>query len=375
MGAQISKLEQALGSPLPPGLGAFLRSWNGAELFQESIRLHGLDDTFGSLLQANRTQRPAGLHPTDLVFGDTAAGDLLVLTPQGQVHRLRGLEEDEGTPGWEERWLSGSSLEAWLAATVTRELPLYDSEGEFILEAFEEDGLALTPSFALKLARKALKKDSGAAELHHELGVAERRLGGWGRAMAAFARAAELDPKNPWIWFDLGRAQLQQGYAEVAASSFGEAATIARGHQAARYAVWQASALKAAGDEAGRLAACERARQGHPAIEAELQRAAAEAVSADDMEAYDAVAPLVDAFAAANVARRLPLAGAAPAKPANTAKAPPRTTPPQKRPRHPAPAPKRPRAKPPAAKSLSAKPKVKAKATFPRTSGRKQPRR
>jgi len=304
---------RVLGRPLPSQLERFLRSWDGAELFQESVRLYGVENGFGSLLAANTTDRPAGLRPRDLVFGDTSAGELLVLDENERVVRLRGLDDDEGAPNvnatWDERWLSGTSLEAWIAATVTHDLPLYDSEGEFVLEAFEEDGLALVPNFALKLARKVLKKDPESAELHHALGVAERRNEHISEAAKAFSDAAALDPKNPWIWFDLGRSLLELDAWQPAAEALGNAAKNALGSpsQAARFYAWQAVAYKQQPSEPSRLAATEQALVLWPTLQADLQKAAAAAVMEDDRDAYEQLEPLLDAFVAVQSGKRLAL--------------------------------------------------------------------
>lgn len=349
---------RALGRKLPQQLEKFLRSWNGADLFQESVRLYGVDNEFGSLVRANTELRPPGLAQSDLAFGDTSAGELLVLDEHDRVIRLRGLSEDEGAAQWDERWLAGSNLESWLAATVTHELPLYDSEGEFVMDAFEEDGLALVPTFALKLARKVVKKDPKSAELHHSLAVALRRNEHLDEACAAFAQAARLDPANPWPWFDLGRAHLEQKDWEAAAEAFEQAANGSRHDavQAARFCAWRACAFKQAGNEGGRALAAAEALRLCPSLQADLQKAAVAAVGEDDTEAYDNVAPLTDAFVAVVAGKRLTLLGERPPQQ-------PVQPPPQKRPARPAPAPQRPPAKRrPAAKTKAAsKPRPKTK--------------
>ncbi|MDX2021764.1 MAG: tetratricopeptide repeat protein [Deltaproteobacteria bacterium] len=355
---EVAETVRALGRKLPPQLEKFLRSWNGADLFQESVRLYGLDNEFGSLIHANTSARPQGLAKTDLAIGDTAAGELLVLDDAERVIRLRGLSDEEGPATWDERWLAGSTLENWLAATVTYELPLYDSEGEFVMDAFEEDGLALVPTFALKLARKVVRKDPKAAELHHSLGVALRRNGHLDEACAAFAKASELDPTNAWAWFDLGRAYMEQEAWDLAAHGFEQAANH-NGHdaaQAARFCAWRACALKQAGNEAGRAAAAAEALRLSPGLQTDLQKAAAAAVAEDDTEAYDQVAPLNDAFVPVVTGKRLTLLKERPAPS-------PVQPPPQKRPPRPAPAPQRPPAKrQPAARTKAAsKPRPKTK--------------
>ena len=115
-----------LGDPAPAGavaglpeeLAAFLRSWNGAELFIDAL----------SIYDAAAVARDGEL----VVFGATAAGDRLALDAGGAVLRI---EEDTG-----ETLVEGTSFARWIEGFVVAEGVLYDREGDFREELFDDVG-------------------------------------------------------------------------------------------------------------------------------------------------------------------------------------------------------------------------------------------
>jgi hypothetical protein len=314
--AAIAAAEQVLGRPLPHAYDAFLRSFDGADMFHESLVVYGVGPrTFRGLVPGNEAPGPL-LHPGELVIAEGAGGDRLALSAEDEarVFRLRA--------GSEERWLAGSSFPRWLEAAIAREAILYDHEGEFRLEAFEEDGEELTPTFALRQAERALKKDPGSAESHHDLGVASRRLGRLDRAREAFAEAATLDPENPWPAFDHGRTALALDSFVEAAEAFRRAAAAAPGAEGARFVAWAARAARQAGDLAAAEALRREAEARDPALPSSLRRAFEAA--ADDEAARVEAEALLSVFEPSR--RRLPLieaAGEPPAKASRGATRPP----------------------------------------------------
>ena len=293
---EIKTAEKALGRSLPESYATFLRTFDGADLFHESLILCGVGREARSVVDANQPPTPPLLAPGELVIAEAASGDRYALGAGSEppVIHLRA--------GSDERWLCGSSFPGWIEAVIARELLLYDSEGEFRLEAFEDDGEELTAPFALRQAERALKKDPGSAESHHDLGIALRRMGKPERAREAFARAAELDPKNPWPWFDRGRTELALEESE-AAESFRRAAALVPGPEGARFLAWAARAALAAGDEPAAAAAREEALKRDPELAAALKRAAEAA--AEDPEAQAEAEQLAEALSPPK--RRLPV--------------------------------------------------------------------
>ena len=189
---------RALGRPLPDDYASFLRSFDGADLFHESVVIAGVGAQSPLRLADLNPQSPAA----ELAFAETTAGDRFVFAEKsGAVYRVRS--------GSEERVLAGSDFTRWLDATVAREQILYGADGEFAPEVFEDDGEEIQPRIALRQAERALRVDAGSAEAHCDRGIALRRVGRLAEAADAFERAAELDAGNPWLWFDLGRAALE----------------------------------------------------------------------------------------------------------------------------------------------------------------------
>jgi tetratricopeptide (TPR) repeat protein len=273
----LAAAESALG-PLPPILRSFLQSFDGVDLFHEAVLIAGVGPHAPRSLTALNPV-PGG----ELVFAEAAGTDRFALRGDGAVLRLRAGDE-ESDP---ERWLAGSGFERWLEAVVAHERVLYGPDGEFSPDAFEPDGAEVLPLAALRQAERALKLDPDSAELHHERAVALRRLGRQADSRQAFARAAALDPDNPWTWFDLGRAALADGVTagEQALEAFQRAARLVQGQQSARFWVWAARAaqLLAAPE---RQESCRReALALVPDLATALQRARDAAATEDDPDA------------------------------------------------------------------------------------------
>jgi hypothetical protein len=311
--AEIAEAERALGGPLPQVYAELLGSFNGLDLFGESVLLLGVGRSpFGSLLAANHPPRPERLAADELVVGQTSEGDVVVLqreAAEGEEPKVFQLRPDA-----DERWLAGSSLPRWLEATIAREEVLYDREGEFKLEAFEPDG-EVTAAYGLKQAERAVRKDGDSALAQHELGLALRRLDRLERAGQAFARAGALDPENPWPWFDLGRTQHALGDHASAAQSLQEAARAAPGPAGGRFLAWAARCLLEEQDRQGADRLLAQARQRHPTLAQEMRRAA-------EAESEEEASPPGDAQELAELLegdiplrRRLPVLGAPPKPP------------------------------------------------------------
>jgi hypothetical protein len=326
--ADLERASSALRGGLPEIYGSFLRSFDGADLFHETVLLAGVGAAAPLDLIALPQDRPG-----ELVFAVAAAGDRYALDGAGRVLRYHA--------GADERALAGSSFAAWLDATVAREQILYGPDGEYAPDVFDPSGEEILPLIALRQAERALKIDPGAADAEHARGLA---LGGLGRleaALGAFEAATALDPGNPWPWFDLGRAALEAGRAEAASVAFRRAAEAEAGPAGARLLAWAARAAAMAGNlaAAGELRALALARDG--GLGEALRRAAEAAAADDDRQAYTEATALLGAIApeAASPARvRLPIVQQArqqPAQPPSGVSEPAARTPPPARPRRP----------------------------------------
>jgi TPR repeat len=298
--ADLERAATALGRAIPEIYASFLCSFDGADLFHETVLLAGVGSAAPIGLLALAQDRPG-----ELMFAVAAAGDRYALDGDGRVLRYDA--------GADERALAGSSFPAWLDATLAREQVLYGPDGEYAPDVFDPSGEEVTPLCALRQAERALKADPGAADAEHARGLALGRLGRVEAAIAALGAATALDPDNPWPWFDLGRAALDGGRSEAAGDAFERAAAQEPGPAGARLLAWAARAAQAAGD-ASRVIALRAEALGRDAGFVEALRRAAEAAAVDeDPEAYTEATALLDVIApeaAGPVRVRLPMAPA-----------------------------------------------------------------
>lgn len=293
--ADVARAEAVLGRPLPGPYASFLRSFDGADLFHESVVIAGVGAGAPLLLTALEQERPG-----ELVFAETLSGDRFALESAGRVLRY--------DPGAGERALAGSAFERWLDATVAREQLLFGPDGEYAPDAFDPSG-EVTPTIALRQAERALKVDPGAADAEHARGLALARLGRREAALAAFRAATELDGDNPWPWFDAGRSALALEKPAIALPAFRRAAAAAsEGPTAARLLAWAVRAAAAAADDAAVASLRAEALARDPSLVEHLARSAGAAgEDADDDARAEAIALLEAVAPGTQAPRRLPV--------------------------------------------------------------------
>jgi len=290
----VTRAEAALGRALPPTFKSFLQSFDGVDLFHEAVVVAGVGPPAGRRLGDLDQTVGSGRAGAELVFAETSSGDRFAFRGDGAILRLRGSPAADD----EEVWLAGTEYTVWLDAVVAHERLLFGPDGEFSPDAFEPDGAEILPRVALRQAEKALRVDPGSAELHHERGVALRRLGRDDDARPSFRRAAELDPGNPWPWFELGRAALAAGVpgAREALEAFERAGRAEPGEAGAQFWIWGARAALLLGTP-DRLGECRReALARAPELAAALHRAREEAAGGEDPHELEEAQALLDAL-------------------------------------------------------------------------------
>jgi tetratricopeptide (TPR) repeat protein len=247
-------------SGLPDGLAAFLRSWNGGELFVDAL----------SLSPAAEVSREGDR----VIFGRTATGDRLAV--DGVTGAVLRIEEDTG-----ETLVEGTSFARWIEGLAVAEGVVYDREGEFRDGVFDESGEELLPETAEKRERKALKVDPGAPAPAWRLAKALARLGRRDKATAVLAELTAREPLFAWAWFDLAKLERDAGRLAEAEAAFARAAEADPEYDHAGYFAAQAARVAAdRGDDAARAGHAARAL----ALDPELlrrQREAAERLVED----------------------------------------------------------------------------------------------
>jgi tetratricopeptide (TPR) repeat protein len=292
----VARAEAALGRPLPPPYASFLQSFDGADLFPDSVLIAGVGADAPLVVTSLEQDRPG-----ELVFAEAISGDRFALDAQGRVLRY--------DPGAEERAVAGTAFERWLDATVAREQILFDADGEYAPDVFDPGGQEILPTIALRQAERALKIDPEAADAEHARGLALARLGRREAALAAFRKATDLDADNPWPWFDAGRTALALEKPAVALPAFRRAAGAAsEGATAARLLAWAVRAATAAGDESAAAALRAEAVARDASLVEHLARSAGAAGEEADDEARAEAIALLEAVAPGTAApRRLPV--------------------------------------------------------------------
>ena len=244
---------------LPAELASFLRSWNGGDLFVDAFTLRAAD----------AVERDGEL----LIFGETAGGDRLALDEKGRVLRL---EEDTG-----EVLVEGSGFARWLEAMVVAEGVIYDREGEFREEVFDDSGEELLPEAAERRERKALRLDPAAPAPAWRLAKALARLGQAAKAARVLEELVARAPDFAWAWFDLGRLRRDAGKLAEAEEAFARAAADGEYEHSAYFAAHAARTAAARGDDLARARHAARALELDRDL-ARTQRDAAERLLTED---------------------------------------------------------------------------------------------
>ncbi len=247
-----------LDSALPVALAAVYRCFDGGELFHETLVL----ESAGNLTQVEGRYQ----------VGE-AAGDDLQVDDSGHLWIL---EKDSGELSEE-----ASAFDRWLLGYVEAESELYDGDGEFRDDLYDEAG-ELTAEHRVCRERAILKRDKQAPAPRWRLA---RALVGLGKVEAARRELEEVVAARPgfaWAWFDLARASERLGQLEGAVGEAEAAASADPDCEYAGYFLVHAARLAAAAgatDRRAELAA--RARECAPGL-VEVHLAAARQCRADD---------------------------------------------------------------------------------------------
>ena len=247
-----------LDSALPAALAAVYRCFDGGELFHETLVIKPAGDV----------ARVDGRY----LVGE-ALGDDLQVDASGHLWIL---EKDSG-----EIIEEGSAFDRWLLGYVEAESELYDSDGEFLDDLYDEAG-ELTAERCVGRERKILKRDKQAPAPRWRLARALVRVGKIEEARRELEEVVAARPGFAWAWFDLARASERLGQVAGAVAEAEAAADADPDCEYAGYFLAHAARLAAASGASPRRAElAARARERAPGL-VELHLAAARQCRADD---------------------------------------------------------------------------------------------
>ncbi|HET9624665.1 MAG TPA: tetratricopeptide repeat protein [Kofleriaceae bacterium] len=251
-----------LPSGLPEPLIDFYARCDGARLFIDSVEL-----------VASAEVAPRGEH---WQFGTLEGEDLLV-DARGRVWR-----SDESL---DDLVCEGTRLDRWLAGIVDAIGLLYDADGEFEEDVFDEDGELLAVVGERQL-RAQLKRDPGAIAPRWRLGHALLAQGSTDEGRRELEEVVAREPGFAWGWLDLAKISERLGELPGAideARAAAEAAEAAEHPQAGYFHAQLARLAAVAKDEPTRALAARKAAQLAPDLKAAQLAGANESLTADDL--------------------------------------------------------------------------------------------
>ncbi|MEM9488108.1 MAG: tetratricopeptide repeat protein [Myxococcota bacterium] len=281
-----------LSSDLPAAAAAVLRQCDGAELFHETIILRP-----SARIELCRPPLPAVAGSGPVYWVGEIAGDDLYVDLRGRVYRS---ESDTG------EWLAeGSRFDRWLLGAVAAEAVLYDDDGEFAADRFDESG-ELSPKAVVRTCRRVLDHDADAPGPRWRLARALVRLGDVERARDELETVVAGRPDFAWAWFDLAQISEQLGQPGAALDELCAAAEAIPAYEHAGF-LWAHAArvAHAMGDEPRRAELAGRALDRDPGlVRAQRDGARATLRGAEDEDDGDPRAALSLAELAAALAPR-----------------------------------------------------------------------
>ena len=152
----------------------------------------------------------------------TVEGDPITIDVRGRIWRTDESIDDDVC--------DGTRLERWVAGLFDSIGPMYDSEGEFADDIFDEDG-ELLPGVVERQLRAHLKRDAGSPGIRWRLGHALLEQGLTEDARNELEQVVADDPAFVWGWLDLARISETLGDLTNAVDEVRMAAETAEGTQ------------------------------------------------------------------------------------------------------------------------------------------------
>ncbi len=245
--------EALAGADLPPEAAALWQRWDGLALGNGEMALFSLADSDAATHEA----REAGiLRDGDRVIGEVGLALLVApADPWAEGGDVVMVEEDG------ERAPYASSVVRMVIGFLAQMSVLYDDEGEYHEDLFDEEG-ELTPKSERRLLRRQLDFDEDAPFPRFRLGQLLRRAGELRAARSELRKVLHRAPEFAWANWELGRTELELAERDNedparcranASESFAAAAEHTEDSRLrALFLAWQARASE--GEERERLA-------------------------------------------------------------------------------------------------------------------------
>ncbi|MEJ7604571.1 MAG: hypothetical protein WKG01_42355 [Kofleriaceae bacterium] len=253
-------------SALPNGLPAPL-----IDLYAHCVGMRMFFDTV-ELVPSNQVTMPV---PGRWRFG-TCDDDPILIDHRGRVWRTdASLDSDI---------CEGTRLDRWLAGIHDATALLYDTDGEFADDVFDEDG-EITPKVRERQLRAHLKRDVAAPAPRWRLALAMLDQGAQDDARNELEQVVSDDPAFAWAWLDLAGISERVGDLGNATDEIRMAAETAEaaGHEQAGYFWAQLARLATlTGDEMLRAQAATKTSLLAPELKQAQLEGARESLAAGD---------------------------------------------------------------------------------------------
>jgi tetratricopeptide (TPR) repeat protein len=219
----------------------------------------------------------------------TVEGDAIAMDHRGRIWRSdESLDDDV---------CDGTRIDRWLAGLHDAFGLLYDSDGEFADDVFDDEGEIL-PAMREKQLRAHLKRDAASPGIRWRLAHALSEQGATEDARNMLEQVVADDPAFTWAWLDLGRISEQLGDVGNALDEVRMAAETAEGvqHPQAGYFFAQLARLaRRSGDEVTRAQAATRTSLLAPMLKRAQLDGARESLASGDLQSAKGLLDLLRA--------------------------------------------------------------------------------
>jgi hypothetical protein len=206
----------------------------------------------------------------------TLDGDAIAIDPKGRIWRADESIEDDV--------VDGTRLDRWLAGQLDALALMYDGDGEYADDLFDEDG-ELLPTIREQQLRAQLKRDAAAPGPRWRLAQLLLDQGADVSARDELEQVVADDPVFAWAWLDLARVSERIGEGRNSLDEARMAAEAAEGAQHAQAGYFWAQLARLAvraGDELVRAEAATKASLLAPDLKRAQIEGARERLAAGD---------------------------------------------------------------------------------------------